>query len=201
MIACLSLSVPEGGWNLKSWWDIGGGAREMLGTIELTDEEMALLSEIDFNWRSHDDLRRSCERAGELAPMLLRRDAIPANRLRYFDDPEYNGGKKSRMEIFAGNGTLGDEIFSHGNFLKYLRYFIHGADLPDQIKQEMARAVGDPAYFTSGDLEPIRQMARRLARSTGRGAECADAFFQLMSDIGVSPDYAESVRKTVKTVR
>lgn len=173
----------------------------MLGTIELTDEETALLGEINFNWRSHDDLRRSCDRAGELMPMLLRRDAIPENRIRYFDDPEYNGGKKSRMEIFAGNGTSGTEIFSHGHFLKYLRYFVHGADLPDQIKREMALAVGDPGYFTSGDLEPIRRMARKLARSTGLGAACADAFFQLMSDIGLSSGYAESIRKTVKSVR
>ncbi|MBQ0216456.1 hypothetical protein KAH39_03945 [Alcaligenes faecalis] len=173
----------------------------MLGTIELTAEEAALLRDINFSWRSHDELRLACERAGELTPMLLRREAIPSNRLRYFDDPEYNGGKKSRMEIFAGNGTSGAEIFSHGHFLKYLRYFIHGADLPDQVKAEVAEAVGDPVHFYSGELEPIRRMARRLARSIGRGSACADDFFQLMSDIGVGPHHAESIRKTVKTVR
>ncbi|NYT68842.1 hypothetical protein [Pusillimonas noertemannii] len=173
----------------------------MLGTIELTAEEAALLRDINFSWRLHDELRLACERAGELTPMLLRREAIPANRLRYFDDPEYNGGKKSRMEVFIGNGTSGAEIFSHGNFLRHLRYFIHGADLPDQVKAEMAEAVGEPAHFYSGELEPITRMARRLARSTGRGSACADDFFQLMSDIGVGPHHAESIRKTVKTVR
>lgn len=124
----------------------------MLGTIELTGEETALLKDIDFDCRSHDDLRRSCGRAGELAPILLRREAIPENRLRYFKDSEYNGGKRSRMEIFIGNGTSGAEMFSHGNFLKYLRYFIHGADLPDQVKKEMAQVAGDPTHFTSGEL-------------------------------------------------
>jgi hypothetical protein len=34
-----------------------------------------------------------------------------------------------------------------------------------------------------------------------RGATCADDFFQLMSDMGVEPHHAGSIRKMVKTVR
>ena len=172
-----------------------------LGTIELTEQELTLLKHIDFDWQSHESLNRSCEASAKLMPLLLQRKAIPAQRLRYFDDPELNGGKKSRMQVFAGNGTSGTAIFGHGNFLRHLRYFIHGAALPDSIKARIASSVGDTSNFTSGDLEPIRKLARQLARSSGLGASSADAFFQLMNDTGLNPNCADSVRRTVLSVR
>lgn len=173
----------------------------MLGTIELAEHEVALLKQIDFNQRSHESLRRSCAASAKLMPLLLQRKAIPAQRLRYFDDPELNDGNKSRMQVFEGNGTSGADIFGYGNFLLHLRYFIHGAELPQHIKVEMTTLVGDPSNFTSGDLEPIRKLARQLARSSGLGASSAGKFFQLMNDVGLSPNDADSVRRAVLSVR
>ena len=172
-----------------------------LGTIELAEHEVVLIKQIDFNRQSHESLKRSCEASAKLMPLLLQRKAIPAQRLRYFDDPELNDGKKSRMQVFEGNGTLGTAIFGHGNFLPHFRYFIHGAALPEHIKVEMTKLVGDPSDFTSGDLEPIRKLARQLARSSGLGASSAGKFFQLMNDIGLSPSDADSVRRTVLSMR
>lgn len=172
----------------------------MLGTIELAEHEVTLLKQIDFNQQSHESLRRSCAASAKLMPLLLQRKAIPAQRLRYFDDPELNGGKKSRMQVFDGNGTSGVAIFGHGNFLPHLRYFIHGAALPEHIKVEMTTQVGDPSNFTGEDLEPICKLARQLARSSGLGASSAAKFFQLMNDIGLSPDDADSVRRAVLSV-
>jgi hypothetical protein len=171
------------------------------GTIELAEQELALLEQIDFNWHSHDSGRRSCDAAARLMPLLLQRKAIPEHRLRYFDDPELNGGRKSRLQVFEGNGTVGVDIFGHGNFLRHLRYFIHGAALPERIKSQMAELVGDPSYFTSGDLEPARKLARQLARSSGLGSASSDSFFQLMNDLGLSPSCADSVRRAVLSVR
>ena len=179
----------------------------MFGTIELAEHEVVQLKQIDFNQLSHESLQRSCEASAKLMPLLLQRKATPAQRLRlrlrlrYFDDPEFNGGKKSRMQVFEGNGTSGVAIFGHGNFLPHLRYFIHGAALPEHIKVEMTTLVGDPSNFTGGDLEPICKLARQLARSLGVGASSAGKFFQLMYDIGLSPNDADSVRRAVLSVR
>src|SRR5437773_7602245 len=100
--------------------------------IDLIPEESALLSRITFDFSgNHDALRASCAAAGLLAKSLLARNAIPEARLRYFTDPELNiGSRKSRKQVFESNGTVGEAIYSHGNFLKYLRYFIFGPALP-----------------------------------------------------------------------
>jgi hypothetical protein len=83
-----------------------------LGTIELADHEVFPLKQIDFNQQFHESLEQSCEASAQLMPLLLQRKAIPAQRLRYFDDPELNGGKKSRMQVFEGNGTALQELLS-----------------------------------------------------------------------------------------
>ena len=75
------------------------------------------------------------------------------------------------------------------------------AALPERIKSQMAELVGDPSYFTSGDLEPVRKLARQLARSSGLGSASSDSFFQLMNDLGVSPSCSDSVRRAVLSVR
>ena len=172
-----------------------------LGMIELKPEESELLDQIDFKWQSLDDGRRSCVACARLMQLLLDRDAIPDRRLRYFTDPELNGGKKSRMEQYEENGTKGADIFSHGGFLKYLRYFVHGASLDEAVKIDMAKLVGDPSYFSGGDLEPVRKQARALARSSGRKSAASDDFMMLMNDIGLSPYYADSVRRAVLSVK
>jgi len=61
-----------------------------------------------------------------LTESLLERGAIPEVRLLYFTDPERNpGGRgKSRQQVFENNGISGTEIYAHGNFLKFLEYFI-----------------------------------------------------------------------------
>ena len=173
----------------------------MLGKIDLTAEESALLAQINFVGRAHDDLRRSCAAAGQLTPLLLDRNAIPAQRLLYFTDRDHHDGKRSRVEVFERNGTTGDDILVHGNFLRHLRYFVHGADLPPPLQQTMQEAVGDAEHFTSGDLEPIRTLARQLCRAHGLNSSHADAFFQLMIDLDLGADHAHSVRRAILSVR
>lgn len=173
----------------------------MLGTIDLKDDEAALLTRINFDAHDRDAIRQSCAASAELTPLLLARGAIPAERLAYFTDPDSFDGKRSRLEVFERNGTKGDEVLEHPNFLKHLRYFVHGSRLPLRVQNAMRDIVGDPEHFTSGDLEPVRVLARHLVRDQGLGATSADAFFQLMLDLGLSADQAHSVRKTVATVR
>lgn len=92
--------------------------------IPLTPEEQRLRAQIEFephhlSPRFHEALIRSCDAAKPLALSLIKRDAIPAIRWTYFTDPEYNvGSKRSRLEIFQGNGTRGEDILEHGHFLE-----------------------------------------------------------------------------------
>lgn len=173
----------------------------MLGTIDLNADEAVLLGRINFDSRDHDAIKQSCSASAELMPLLLDRNAIPAERLAYFTDPGCFDGKRSRFDVFEGNGTRGDEVFEHPNFLKYLRYFVHGSRLPVKVQQAMHAKVDDPRHFTSGDLEPLRILARQLVRQHALGAASSDAFFQLALDLGLSGDHAHSIRKTTLSVR
>lgn len=173
----------------------------MLGTIDLNADEAVLLERINFDTRDHDAIKQSCAASAKLMPILLDRSAIPAERLAYFTDPGCLDGKRSRLDIFEGNGTRGNEVFEHPNFLKYLRYFVHGSQLPLKVQQAMREAVGDSKNFTSGDLEPLRVLARRLVRQYALGSTSSDAFFQLAIDLGLSDDHAHSIRKAASSVR
>ncbi|MEJ1128407.1 hypothetical protein V9L20_12560 [Variovorax sp. CCNWLW225] len=149
-----------------------------IGTIEISSEEKALVDVIDFrtNSRDPDTVLPMLGAAGMVTPMLLARGAIPERRQQCFTQPGWGAGRKSRLEVFEGNGTQGTDIFSHRNFLKYLRFFIHGANLPITIKVAMRDQVENPQWFTSGDREPLRKLARQLARAHGLDGSSADEF-------------------------
>lgn len=174
-----------------------------IGTIEMTVEEKALVDVIDFrtDFRDRDAVLPMLAAAGKVTPMLLARGAIPERRQQCFTQPGWGVGRKSRLEVFEGNGTRGADIFSHGNFLKFLRFFIHGADLPAAVKTAMRDQVDDPSWFTSGDREPLRKLARQLSRAHGLDGGSADEFMYLCADLGLSVDDADSVRRAVKDVK
>jgi hypothetical protein len=174
-----------------------------IGTIEMTSEEKALVDVIDFrrNSLASDTVLPILAAAGKVTPMLLSRGAIPERRQQCFTQPGWGAGRKSRLEVFEGNGTRGAEIFSHGNFLKFLRFFIHGADLPLAVKVAMRDQVDNPQWFTSGDREPLRKLARQLARTHGLDSNSADEFMYLCADLGLDVDDADSVRRAVKDVK
>src|SRR5688572_18811033 len=124
--------------------------------ISLTDYESDLLKQIDLR----DDLPPGVDgnavyhrnRAPILALMnsLHDRDAIPHQRLRYFTDPDYKPGrlKGSRQQVFERNGTRGAEIFEHPHFKEYLRYFLFGAELPDNVIAEFEQEVSNPQWVS-----------------------------------------------------
>lgn len=174
-----------------------------ISTIEMTSEEKALVDLINFrtNFRDPDAVLPMLAAARKVTPMLLGRGAIPERRQQCFTQPGWGAGRKSRLEVFEGNGTQGADIFSHGNFLKYLRFFIHGANLPIAIKVAMRDQVEDPQWFSSGDREPLRKLARQLARAHGLDGGNADEFMYLCADLGLTVDDADSVRRAVKDVK
>ena len=177
--------------------------------IELTEREKALVSQIDFTFSatSHnsDSWRSMADAMEELMGSLLERNAIPEARRRFFEDPAYfiGGRGLSHLQVFQKNGTLGPAIFRHGNFVKYLRYFVYGPDLPRPVIEAFQRKVIDCGKpFTSGDSITVGDFARQLTRSHRLEAgSSAEEFYKLALDCGLDAGDARSVRDTVKKLR
>jgi hypothetical protein len=176
-------------------------------TINLTAEEQELLDQIELDalaLKGHAMANRNGELAADLIERLLaRQDAIPAHRIAYFTEPEFNiGGRgRSRKERFEQNLTSGS-MYEHPHFLAYLRYFIHGPDLPEEVIENFAAKVEDCGQVTSGDIIPLAKHARQLTRSHGLNArDASDEFYKLALEHGLDSGYAEIIRKQVRAIR
>lgn len=171
-------------------------------TIELTAQERALADQIEFealNLKDHIHAEANAELAVELMRSLTARDAIPEQRRKYFGDPSYNPGGRgsSRKQIFERNGCRGEAILRHPHFLAYLRYFMHGADLPAGVAAEFRAAVEECGMVTSSDIVPLGRKARALARQLGLDPHDArEEFFKLALDCGLSSSTATMIRES-----
>lgn len=178
--------------------------------IELTDKEKALAARIDFDDALHtplvaDSWQQVADAMEELMRSLTERGAIPAARKKFFTDPDYNvgGHGRSRLQVFERNGTRGVDIFRHGNFVKYLRYFLYGPDLPRAVIEEFQRKViSCDQPFTGSDALEVAHFARGLTRSHSLDTRKApDEFYKLALDCGLDASDARSVRDSVMQVR
>ncbi|WP_137107659.1 hypothetical protein [Azospirillum argentinense] len=175
--------------------------------IDLSDEEREVLDHIKFNFDDldgFDDVQRNGEAVLKLIGMLVEREAIPEHRVRYFVDPDYNiGGRgRSKKQGFERNGCTGNDIYTHVHFLKYLKYFIYGADLPPAIIDKFSDKVASCGRVSSGDVVPLGAFARQLARSSRLEFSAAsEEFYKLALDCGLSQSYASSIRNSVKQGR
>lgn len=171
-------------------------------TFTLTPEEKKLLAQIDFELEG--DARSSLNAAGQLAQALLKRKAIPTMRLRWFTDPKLNIGVScSREEVFERNGTRGNDILFHGNFVKYLRYFLFGPDLPAATMTAFQQRVKECGGFVSGSDYPDLDQIVRSAVRTHRlyPGDAAEEFFKLALECGLEPFTARHFRDTAKKIR
>lgn len=130
--------------------------------IELTKEEQRLLDTIpNYEINSDEEYKiriQKLENSKELFELLYKRDAIPSVRMNYFFKPEYNlsNTKKSHSDI------LGD-ISLNGNFLKYLKYFIEGAELPEFFKIKLSQIIKDNR-FEDNIIEKSKPIIRDYAQ-------------------------------------
>lgn len=176
-------------------------------TIELTEQEAAIRDQIELDalkLRGSDMANRNADLVMELIGLLMGRGAIPTQRVAYFTDPEFYKGNhgRSRKQGFERNGCKGDEILRHPHFLKYLRYFLSGADLPSSVIAAYARKIDDCGMVSSGDITDLTAEARRLTRQYRLNSHSAsDEFFKLSIDCGISPWMANSIRESVRAVR
>jgi hypothetical protein len=180
----------------------------MIGQIELTPAEQKLAEQIVFDVLQkpleYEETRKNGERAAALVNGLIKREAIPEERLRYFADPEYNPGrsKESRFTYFRNNAGSIEEVFQHPHFLPYLHYFIYGADLPTELKQEFLKKAED-SWIKSGELAKFAQQLVRkynLERHP-MNYRLKEAFYRLALDCGCTEGTARSVREAVMKVK
>jgi hypothetical protein len=172
-------------------------------SVELTEDEKRLVERIHFNLRSpqpdfDDLLHQSCEAAKPLALSLLKRNAIPQIRLDYFTDPEYNiGVSMSRKDVFERNGTRGDDILGHGNFLDYLRYFICGPNLPESVTHGFCELVNHDR-----ERPEFAKYVRQQIRQHGLDPrDASEEFYKLGLECDLTPDEARSVRDAARTTK
>ena len=175
--------------------------------IELTAKESTLVDGITLNVNrlldshAHDELRRvyamNADRVPALMESLEERHAIPEERLKYWTDPEYvTDGRYQvpRKRLFERNGHPGDNIYQHLGFLPHLRYFLFGADLPEEAMTKFEEQVGNPNWFTSGDYEPAVKCARaQIRRHSLRKSRAGEEFFKLCLDMGLGVRSAHTI--------
>jgi hypothetical protein len=178
--------------------------------IKLTDSEAAKLAQIDLRGihRNHDEGHEAYKANAQpilaLLHSLSERSAIPPERLNYWNDPRYHQGriKASRKGLFERNGCKGADIYTHPNFIRHLRYFLFGTELPDEVITAFEEKVGNPQWVSSSDIVPIGKFARDLTRQYRLDkADAPEEFFKLCLDMGLSLMTAESVMRSVKQVR
>ncbi|MEM8579648.1 MAG: hypothetical protein AAF922_11505 [Pseudomonadota bacterium] len=118
--------------------------------IKLTNNESVILSgiELDQSALDHEQYKLQGPMVLNLLKSLSERNAIPEVRLRYWSDAEYQIGrlKASHKGLLERNGRHGDDIYTHPHFLKYLRYFLFGAQLPAGAITEFEEVVGNPEW-------------------------------------------------------
>lgn len=177
--------------------------RKILHSIDLTEEEARLRSRIKFTSTRHEDLRQACEAAAPLAKSLLRRNAVPESRLRYLTVAALHPRRrKSREDIFVEKGTRGEAILSHPHFLKYLRYFIDGSDLPDEVIDQFSHHVQSTEWTLRGDIRDLKTIARNATRQYGlEPGKAAEEFLKLGVECGLEDSEAWAIRNAIKQIR
>lgn len=135
---------------------------------------------------------------------MLQRGAIPAIRVKYFSEPELNTGRgnKSHKEVFESNGTRGDDILEHPHFLKFLKYFIGGPDLPVETIEGFCEIIKkDGGYVTGGTLDMLWPYVRSEIRKKNLDRlHAPEEFFKLAIEVGVGI-HAISIRQQAMKVR
>lgn len=158
--------------------------------VELTPEE------IDLFKKMKADVSKSSGYTGEAASRLMEslrtRKAIPEARIRYFTKPYPGGRGKSHQDVFR-SGSYRDNMFKSPHFVKYLRYFIHGPDLPSATIEGFRNILIED-LGTSGEIMDqlctfVRGEVRklRLDSTTAR-----DEFWKLAKEVGYF--HADTIR-------
>jgi hypothetical protein len=167
--------------------------------VELTDDEA--------KWNSH--IPSTPDRITEWLPVadsmeslfksLHKRHAIPEKRLRVFADPEFAETRRtSPKQVFESNARTGKSIYRHPHFIKYLRYFINGPDLPATAISGFCKILNESGMI----LDSLRRYVRSCVREYGLNRQSATSeFYKLAVELGLDRHVCHSVRKAAQSTR
>lgn len=170
--------------------------------INLTSKEAELYAKIPLD-PPHDGWFEIADAMEALTDSLFERKAIPDVRLRLFADPDYaETGKKSRQEVFESNGTSGSDIFRHPHFIKYLRHFINGPNLPQPAIDGLCKILNDDRGTSGMVMEQYRKHARSCVREFNLSPpDAGTEFFRLGVEIGMELHAARTLRDAARSTR
>lgn len=175
-----------------------------MNMIDLTQDENRLYQRVlSFDLNEDFETRISkLESVKDLTESLLKRKAIPEQRIKYFTDKELQTGRKhkSRQQDFESNGTKGDDIFRHPDFIKYLTYFIEGASIGSQHDIQIREIVAKN-YYQDEAIEEIMYYLKSnslLPSSKLDRDELADELFKLAVDLKIETYYCHHLRSKVR---
>jgi hypothetical protein len=168
--------------------------------IKLTVEEQAIFDRIFETGHENDE---TASAAAALTGSLLNREAIPLIRIRYFADPELSIGSKWSIEqTFERNGTRGEAIWRHGNFLPYLKYFVLGPNLPDAVIHGFRTVLIEDRGTSGQMIDQLCQFARNSVRRFDLDRrDAAEEFYKLALECGLDRGWSRSVRDAALNTR
>ena len=166
--------------------------------VLLTDFEIALFDSISFPPACHDlDAKRAADNA-ELARILttsiLERGAVPSHRLAFFEDAMHNPDRAHSVRASLEQaGPTGEALYEHLGFLKYLRYFICGPELPEKVENVFRKELEDRGGVAQGDHRRLIAKLRQLASTLGASDDQREKFYQQALEFDLAPDVAREI--------
>lgn len=174
----------------------------MIGAIDLTLQEKELADCIKFQGVNSDEYAQNCDNVLKPMARLEGRNAIPEQRLRYFTDKDYKFGGRSGnswREIIIKNDRSGDNVYTNPSFLKFLHYFLYGANLQELVIAEFSEKVRACGRVGPSDALDLGNVARKMVREHGLSAcDAAEEFYKLALDCDVFVSHAIRIGEAVK---
>ncbi|SHG06886.1 hypothetical protein SAMN05444274_1334 [Mariniphaga anaerophila] len=174
-----------------------------MNQIELTEKEKSLHElALKCNFKNDfEENQKSLDALLDLTESLIAREAIPKNRLKYFLDRDFQHGrtKLSRKEVFESNGTKGKQIFRHPNFIKYVDYFINGANVPSDL-YDVAKSIFESNNYQDDAIEKIfdyLKLRNYISKERYERNKFADEIFKLSVDLGFDSQNCIYIRKRI----
>jgi hypothetical protein len=94
-------------------------------------------------------------------------------------------------------GLSGDAIYESPAFLRYLRYFICGPELPEKVERAFRRELRERGG--AGHRRLVAKV-RELARTLGSSEAQREKFFQQALEFGLTADAAQEISQAAANV-
>lgn len=175
----------------------------MIRSITLTAAEQAIYDQVNWNSTPVDQakLKRNGELVADLTAELGSRGAIPETRLAYFTEINMDAGKgkRSRQQILQDNThDGGEDLFHNPTFVKYLKYFINGPDLPTATIAGFCKIVDDHHGTSNKLLTRLTKYVRSHAHDSSLSiAVTAEQYFKLATECNAGR-FAAEIRRVAQ---